>query len=226
MFKKIPGFPNYSVDEHGNVRSDRRGIIRSLTENQFGYLQVTLHDSGERTTFRVHRLVALTFIPNPDNKPQVNHKDGNKKNNHVSNLEWATSQENIFHAFENGLIEPERGEDRHWDKITNEQVHEVCKLLQEGKSGVEVEENTGVHYKTISNIRTKNKWRHISDLYDFKVSTQPRLSKETVRDICEKLQEGLSVSDISKMAYGVTYSAIRKIYKRQSHKDISKDFSW
>ena len=67
-----------------------------------GYLQVGLSNKGDKT-FRVHRLVALTFIPNPYNLPQVNHKDGNKKNNCVDNLEWISNYDNMQHAVKLGL---------------------------------------------------------------------------------------------------------------------------
>lgn len=66
-------------------------------------MNVKLSKQGQRTHISVHRLVALSFIPNPEKKPQVNHKDANKGNNHVSNLEWATSKENIRHSIDNGL---------------------------------------------------------------------------------------------------------------------------
>ena len=74
------------------------------TLNSHGYYCVTITlKNHKQKVVQVHRLIAQTFIPNPKNKPQVNHKDGNKLNNDVSNLEWVTVQENIVHAFENGL---------------------------------------------------------------------------------------------------------------------------
>ena len=68
------------------------------------YTVVTYTESGKQTSYYVHRLVAEAFIPNPDDKPQVNHKDGNPSNNNVENLEWVTSKENVAHAYEIGLI--------------------------------------------------------------------------------------------------------------------------
>jgi HNH endonuclease len=71
-----------------------------------GYPSVHLHKDGETITCSIHRLLAVTFIPNPENKPQVNHKDGNKLNYALSNLEWATPSENMQHAFDAGLVKP------------------------------------------------------------------------------------------------------------------------
>lgn len=73
------------------------------------YEQVDLYKDGKRTVKKVHVLVAEAFVPNPDNKPEVNHKDGNKHNNRADNLEWVTHKENCRHAWENGLVKPSRG---------------------------------------------------------------------------------------------------------------------
>ena len=93
------------VSDNGDVR--RIGSNKNCsTRDRKGYLAVDLYENGERKTKRVHRLVAEAFIPNPDNKTEVNHKDGNKLNNNVSNLEWVTSKENVRHAWDNGLMKP------------------------------------------------------------------------------------------------------------------------
>ena len=71
-----------------------------------GYIMVRLHKDGEETNALAHRLVAQAFIPNPDNLPEINHKDGNRANNQVSNLEWCTAQENTIHSWRMGLAKP------------------------------------------------------------------------------------------------------------------------
>lgn len=97
----IKEYPEYSVDLNGNVYSNRSGKLKKLTPSKqsSGYITVTI--SGK--TKYVHRLVAQTFIPNPENKPEVNHLDGDKSNNAVSNLEWVTPSENVRHAVDTGL---------------------------------------------------------------------------------------------------------------------------
>jgi len=95
MYKKIEGFKNYSISKNGNVRNDITGRILKDCNHSHGYSVVHL---GKNNPQYVHRLVAKAFICNDLNKPEVNHKDGNKKNNNVSNLEWVTSSENKIHA--------------------------------------------------------------------------------------------------------------------------------
>ena len=103
MWKKIQQNQNYSVDENGNVRNDKRGTLVKPYDNKTGkgYLYVCLYNGHiKQGAYGVHRLVAQAFIPNPKNKSHVNHKDGNTKNNHVSNLEWVSPLENVIHASE------------------------------------------------------------------------------------------------------------------------------
>lgn len=103
IWKDIPGYEGlYQVSNMGRVKSlnfNRSGLPRILkTKNRQGYPRVILWKSGKRHEVCVHRLVAQAFIPNPENKPFVNHKDGNRRNNHVDNLEWCTAQENAIHS--------------------------------------------------------------------------------------------------------------------------------
>jgi hypothetical protein len=101
-WKDVPGYDGlYQVSDQGRIRRDNR--IKKLKEDRGGYLNVWLSKRSEMKCLKVHRLVALAFIDNPENKRTVNHKDGNKKNNCVQNLEWATHSENVTHANRTGL---------------------------------------------------------------------------------------------------------------------------
>lgn len=119
QWKDVVGYENYyEVSSLGRVRSKERILphninsglykkkprILSLRVARRGYKIVWFCVDGVRKAYPVHRLVAIAFLPNPDNKPQVNHKDGNKLNNEVSNLEWVTAKENVDHAVRTGLI--------------------------------------------------------------------------------------------------------------------------
>lgn len=104
IWKTIEGTNGeYQVSDTGLVKTTKSGRILRPTVSKPGYERVCLFKMDRERRYRVHRLVAMAFIPNPDNLPQVNHIDGNKRNNHVSNLEWVTNEANMHHAKENGL---------------------------------------------------------------------------------------------------------------------------
>jgi hypothetical protein len=117
MKKKIEGFSNYTISESGEVtrtesKHPRWGTLTVVdkvmkpgyTGKKRNYMSIRLTNlEGVSQIFKVHRLVAKAFLPNPEGKPQVNHIDGNPSNNNVSNLEWCTNSENQIHAYETGL---------------------------------------------------------------------------------------------------------------------------
>lgn len=107
-WRKIDGYPNYSVSNDGLVRNDKRDKVKAQRVDDKGYNKVDIYCGGieTRKTFKVHRLVAEAFIDNPENKYDINHIDGVKTNNNVNNLEWATRSENMQHAYRTGLETP------------------------------------------------------------------------------------------------------------------------
>ncbi len=139
LWRSIKGYEGYyEVSNFGQVRSlDRtlerknqstifcKGKILKLHINKQGYYYTDLKKNGKRKKERINRLVAIAFIPNPKNKPQVNHINGIKTDNRAENLEWNTPKENISHAYDNGLRKT--GEKHHNAKLTNEQVREIRK---------------------------------------------------------------------------------------------------
>ncbi len=95
-YKIIEGFENYSVSNFGNVKNNKTGRILKQALKRDGYYGVVLSKNGKVKDFKVHRLVALTLIPNPKNKPQVDHINNIRTDNNINNLRWATHQENQF----------------------------------------------------------------------------------------------------------------------------------
>lgn len=109
MWREIPFTGGqYMVSRDGQVKTAKTGRILKPNIDARGYERVCLFKFNREKRYKVHRLVAITFIPNADNKPQVNHKDGNKRNNSVENLEWVTNEENMHHSRENGLHDGHR----------------------------------------------------------------------------------------------------------------------
>lgn len=98
MWKTIQNEQAYEVSTDGRVRNKETKHVKSLRKSGKGYLRVTLYPSGK--TYSVHRLVAETFLNKPDGMNSVNHKDGNKENNNLSNLEWCTPKQNTRHAID------------------------------------------------------------------------------------------------------------------------------
>ncbi len=104
IWKTIEGYEGlYAVSNFGRVKNVTTGLVRRASYCKDKYLKIGLHNNGVRKTVSIHKLVAKAFIPNPDNKPQINHKDLNKENNSASNLEWVTGEENRLHAHNNGI---------------------------------------------------------------------------------------------------------------------------
>ena len=102
-WKTIEEFPQYEISNTSLIRHKTTGYIRKPSPSKRGYPVVSMNKNGKQYLRTVHTLLAKAFIPNPDNKPQINHIDGNKWNNNLDNLEWVTSYENIMHARNTGL---------------------------------------------------------------------------------------------------------------------------
>lgn len=109
-WKDIDGFPDYKISSEGKIlRISKNYYLKPCLDKSIGYFVVNLYDTKGRPHRKfLHRLIAEAFIPNPENKRTVNHIDGNKSNNELSNLEWATDSENMLHAFSHGLCENTR----------------------------------------------------------------------------------------------------------------------
>ena len=118
IWKPIKGYEGlYEISNYGNVKvlyfknnltnqKIYKPRLKKVRKDKYGYLVVTLHKNQKSKTYKIHRLVAEAFIKNPKNKPQINHKDGNKQNNYINNLEWCNNRENIKHAYKIGLQKP------------------------------------------------------------------------------------------------------------------------
>ena len=201
--------------------------------NRYARIRIYLED-GNCINALVHRLLMLAFVDVPYNAEElvVNHIDGNKHNNILSNLEWVTESENVRHAMRTGLTPV--GEDSHMSKLTETQVREICKELEKPRYYGQLSElarKYNISEITIQHIANGKNWVHVSKDYNIDFSlrgVESILTESQVREICEELStrtyHGQNV-DLAKK-YGVSASAIKEIKGRRSWTSISKDYDF
>jgi len=227
QLKQIEYAPRYYVSDTGKVYSTVTGDVVRVqpTCREVGwYEQYSLHVDGERIQQFGHRLVAEAFIPNPENKPYVNHKNGIKNDNRVENLEWATPQENNQHAVDTGLNKL-AGEDNPQNKYSEDQIHKVCQLLEQGRyNSIKIEELTGVSHKIISLIRVGKLWSSVSKQYNLQRKNKKTLPEDTVIQICEHINAGVPLKRISEIFDGYPVRYIRDIRDCKRYKKIARQY--
>lgn len=170
-WRDVKGYVGYyKVSNLGNIRScdrvvpsrwgngqHRKGKLMKPGSSPNGYKIITLQKKGKIKYQTVHRTVITVFTPNPENKSQVNHIDGNKENNSVENLEWVTESENKQHALDTGLFSS-KGEDNPNVKLTESKVR--CIRLS-NLAPLEISKIYGVSRTTIIKIRARRTWKNV-----------------------------------------------------------------
>ena len=209
QWKEIELNKNYKVSSFGRIYSEvTKSYIKPYQHKGTGYLSIGLHENGSSITKNIHRLVAEAFIPNPENKPQVNHINGIKTDNRVENLEWVTREENVQHAMKTGLLN-NFGENNPNNRYSEMQIKNVCKLLEDRSLNYNmISALTGVSVGTIGAIVRDNIWENISKSYD--------IPKSLIRERKEKYTEQASEFIVAGMDNKQIISALNLPYNKSS----------
>ena len=207
------GGGDYQISTFGRVKSLKNNRVKILKPWLRGeYMQVELCQDGVQKTFQVNRLVAETFIPNPDNLPEVNHIDGRKLNNHVSNLEWVTHQSNMRHAVDTGLQVVFHGEDHQKAVLTNADAVYIRENL-DGLTGVELAKKFGVMPAIISNIQTGRSYKTAGGIVrETKRKRIPDEIRAKIRSEYKKGVEGYGLQALAKK-YGLCVATVYEIVR-------------
>ncbi len=219
----------YFVDTEGNIYSKRdKGKILVLAETHKGYYRCGLSLPDGKRTISAHRMVAITFIPNPDNLPEVNHIDGDKKNNSVQNLEWVTSKQNKRHAME--VLGSGFGETHSCATITTEDVHTICRMIEQGYRTVDIVKTTNIGIDKVRSIKKGGTWRHISKSYVFpKGKSDHGMSDSTFLWVCHQLQDGVSGLELIRKYTGgckLSPQTVSNIKTRKLRPELSAGFNF
>lgn len=182
IWKDIEGYENkYQISNLGKVRSliDNKGneriVIKTTKEQNNGYLYVNLWKNSKMKSKKIHRLVAEAFLDNPQNKPQVNHIDGNKENNCVDNLEWISASDNCKHAYNSGLSNPIKNLPKDLKGKNNPKAKKIVQLdvnnnlIKEWETIKEAKETLGIYHisaccRGIRKTAGGFVWKYVDDI--------------------------------------------------------------
>ena len=224
--------PYYYISNYGRVFHIHTGKYLEQAMDTNGYMFVTLSTYTGTKHCSIHRLVLLAFIPIENSDEfQVNHIDGVKTNNHISNLEWCTRSYNMLHAYENGLHQS-------ISNITEYQAVQVCELLSKSKyTNKEIGAMVGISPEYVQSIKSGHSWKRVSKDYEFN-RRQGRLFDDIeVRRLCQYFQDNnrngninafckQALMDMNMNSDDRYVDTARKIYGRRYYTDISKDYKY
>lgn len=213
LWKPVPDFEDYHISTLGRVKSFKYSNPRIMRPKlgDGGYLNISLSKNGERKTLLISRLVAICFIHNTNNKPQVDHVNGDKFNCRVTNLRWATSSENTKYAYAFGFAKS--GEEHGRAKLTNEQVRAI-RVNVAGLKTYELAEKFGVSQSDVSDIQLGKIFKSAGGIIRDKVTGgRLRIPDEVRAQIKSEYRAGVRGCGSHALAkkFGICQRTVRKI---------------
>lgn len=237
--KPIPGASRYIANSDGTVfstaKSKKGKLLKpsrcSSRSSSNYYTRVEIcKDDGTYEKVMLHRLIATVFVPNPDNKPCVNHINGIKSDNRVENLEWCTYSENTQHAKENNLLNPPKGTRNAFSVLSETEAKDVVYLIKQGKTNKEIAESMEIKTRQVSSIRNKKNWKYVwEEMYpgediikngDGRFKSKYSLEQQV--EILKDIKDNVSNKDIIEK-HGVPYFVIHHVKTRESAWKEAKD---
>lgn len=232
MWKKIiidGNETNYSVSTNGEIKNDNTDKILSQRTQQ-GYKHITLTINKKAKSCRVHRLVATAFIPNPENKPYVNHIDGIRSNNNVTNLEWVTPAENTQHAVRTGLMQPTRERIVIQYSLAGQKIKEYVSIMEAARETNSLPEKITQCCRFERNSHNYFQWRYKEDEVDRlqSVSLPITISKKVAQIDTQTGKIICIYNSLCQAARAVdgTQSAITHVIKGDKGTKTHKGYGW
>lgn len=232
MWKKIiidKIITNYSVSDDGRVKNDITQKELSQRTQQ-GYKHVGLTINKKPKSCRVHRLVAIAFIPNPDDKPYVNHINGVRSDNRMENLEWVTPAENTQHAVSIGLMKPTREREVVQYSLNGEKIKVYCSINEAARQTNSLVEKIVQCCQYQRKTHNNFQWRYKEDEADkIQPVEAPKTSPKKVAQLDPKTGEVIAIYDSycqAAKAVGGTQSAITHVIKGDKGTKTHKGYGW
>lgn len=209
----------YEISNYGRVKTLRNlvetndnklihKILRPSISKE-GYPKYSLTKKNRVYYFNSHRLVALAFLPNPLNLEVVNHKDGDKFNNHVSNLEWCTHSENLKHAFRLGLKEGNKGEDNHLSVLNSDEVLQINKMINDGIEYKDIASEFNISDVTICDIKRGKTWGWLTGREQ--KERRKEIGPEIVKQVYKLAKEGKIYQKEIAKKFGISQAHVSEI---------------